>query len=267
MNLTEISDEHLKTINSSWDYYIDPNSSYDDISIDKIKKFIVKIEKNKQTKIELEPYEFLSKLKIVRKNKLTFGAYLLFVKNDSLISDIQVGRFKSEITIIDSLSIDKDLFTEIDEIIAFIKKHLMVEFIITGEPQHEERFDYPLDAIREIVVNMIVHRDYRNSSGSIIKIYDSKIEFFNPGKLFGGITIENLLSDNYTSQTRNKLIAKAFKETGLIEKYGTGIKRVMNICKTYGIIPPKFEEVFNGFKVTLFKEKLNEGVNEGVKNL
>jgi len=257
MNLTEISDEHLKTINGSWDFYIDPNNTLKNISIEKVKKFILKIEQNKQLKINQTPFDFLSKLKILRDNKLTFGAYLLFVKDDCLISDIQVGRFKSEITIIDSLSIDKDLFTEVDEIIAFIRKHLMVEFIITGEPQHEERFDYPLDAIREIVVNMIVHRDYRDSSGSIIKIYDTKIEFFNPGKLFGGITIKDLLSDNYTSQTRNKLIAKAFKETGIIERYGTGIKRILDICKNYGVVPPIFEEVFNGFKVTLFKEKLN----------
>jgi len=148
------------------------------------------------------------------------------------------------------------LFTEVNETIAFIKKHLMVEYIITGEPQRQERFDYPLDAIREIVINMIVHRDYRDSSNSIIKIFDDRIEFFNPGKLYGAITIDDLLSGNYSSQTRNKLIAKAFKEIGVIERYGTGIKRIFDICEVYGIIPPKFEEVFNGFRVTLFKEKL-----------
>lgn len=70
--------------------------------------------------------------------------------------------------IIDSLSLNTDLFNEVEEIITFIKKHLMVEFIITGEPQRTERFDYPIDAIREIVINMIVHRDYRDSSHSII---------------------------------------------------------------------------------------------------
>jgi len=133
----------------------------------------------------------------------------------------------------------------------------MVEYIITGEPQRTERFDYPPDAIREIVINMIVHRDYRDSSASIIKIFDNKIEFYNPGNLYGGITIEDLLSGNYTSKTRNKLIAKAFKEIGLIERYGSGIMRVRRICKEYGINEPKFEEIFNGFKVTLFKQKLD----------
>ncbi len=95
------------------------------------------------------------------------------------------------------------------------------------------------------------------SGGRIIVGVNDKIEFYNPGKLYGDITIENLLTDNYSSQTRNKLIAKAFKEIGLIEKYGSGIKRILNICKESGVIPPNFEEVFNGFRVTLFKEKLN----------
>ena len=268
MSIDEIANEHLRTINTSWDFYLDPNHDIDNISLDKIGDFIRKVASRNQTTINISPIDFLSKLEIIRDNKLTFGAYLLFVKDYCLISDIQVGRFKSETKIIDSVSINSDLFCEIEEVIAFIKKHLMVEYIITGDPQRIERFDYPLDAIREIVVNMVVHRDYRDSNGSIIKIYDDRMEFYNPGKLYGGITVEDLLSDNYSSQTRNKLIAKAFKEVGIIEKYGTGIKRILQICVNHGIKQPKFEEKYNGFNVTLYKEKLNEsrdrGVNGGV---
>ncbi|MCF6356316.1 MAG: DeoR family transcriptional regulator [Draconibacterium sp.] len=179
----------------------------------------------------------------------------MFVNDYCAISDVQVGRFKSDITIIDSVSLHTDLFTEVEEIIAFIKKHLMVEYIITGEPQRQERFNYPLDAIREIVINMVVHRDYRDSSASTIKIYDNRIEFYNPGNLYGGLTINNLLSGNYNSKTRNKLIANAFKEVGLIERYGSGIARISNICKDYGIVPPVFEEIIDGFRVVLFKQK------------
>lgn len=262
LNIEEISNEHLKTINSSWDFYPDPSHSIENISVEKVKRFIHKIEQRTQNKIEMAPLDFLSKLEIIRNNHLTFGGYLLFAKEYCSISDVQIGRFKSDITIIDSLTLSTDLFTETDEIIAFIKKHLMVEYIITGEPQNRERFDYPLDAIREIVINMIVHRDYRDSAASIIKIFDDRIEFYNPGKLVGGITIENLLSNNYTSQARNKLIAKAFKEVGMIERYGSGIRRILNICEEYGIIQPKIEEIFNGFRILLYKEKLNVTDND-----
>ncbi|MBU4486362.1 MAG: AAA family ATPase, partial [Candidatus Delongbacteria bacterium] len=59
--------------------------------------------------------------------------------------------------------------TETEEIIRFIQKNIMLEYIVTGKLEREEKYDYPIDAIREIVVNMIVHRDYRERYGSGIK--------------------------------------------------------------------------------------------------
>lgn len=87
---------------------------------------------------------------------------------------------------------------------------------------------------------------------------------FNPCRLYGNLTVNDLLSGNYISQTRNKLIAKAFKEVGLIERYGSGIRRIINICKVHGIIEPVFEEKPNGFMVTIFKEKLRK--TDGTEN-
>ena len=259
LSVDEIANEHLRTINSSWDFYIDPNHTEVDLSKEKIARFINRIKQNdgiRQT--GLSNLKILNKMEILRDGKVTFGAFLLFVKDYCVISDVQIGRFKSDVTIIDSLSLNTDLFQEVDSIIAFIKKHLKVEYIITGEPQRTERFDYPLDAIREIVVNMVVHRDYRDSSASIIKIFDNRIEFYNPGKLYGGITIQDLLSGNYTSRSRNKLIAKAFKEVGMIERYGSGIMRVCKICKEYGVKEPDFNEISNGFQVVLYSRVENE---------
>jgi ATP-dependent DNA helicase RecG len=261
LSIDEIANEHLKTINSSWDFYIDSNHSEADLSKEKISKFIKKVKQNDGiTRLGLSNTDILTKMEILREGKVTFGAYLLFAKDYCSISDVQIGRFKSDITIIDSISLNTDLFREIDEIMVFIKKHLKVEYIITGEPQRTERFDYPMDAIREIVVNMIVHRDYRDSSASIIKIFDNRIEFYNPGKLYGGITIQNLLSGNYTSKSRNKLIARAFKDAGMIERYGSGIMRIRKICKEYGIKEPVFNEVFDGFQVILYNEKIMDKV-------
>jgi ATP-dependent DNA helicase RecG len=111
---------------------------------------------------------------------------------------------------------------------------------------------------------MIVHRDYRDSSGSIIKIYDDKIEFFNPGGLYGNLTKEELLNFNYQPQARNKLIAKAFKEIGKVEKYGSGMKRIFTICEEYGIIAPQINIKENSFELVLFKEKVSGGVIGGV---
>ena len=275
MSMEEISNEYLKTKNSSWDYYVDTTQGFDDISLKKVDKFIKRIEKNFDKSFDDNPMQVLQKYELVRDDHITFGAYLLFVKDFCLISGIQAGRFKTPTDIIDSLSLNTDILTEIDELIIFIRKHLMVQYIITGNPQREERYDYPLDAIREIVLNMIVHRDYRDSSDSVIKIFDDRIEFFNPGDLYDGLTIEQLESNNYKSKTRNKLIALMFKECGLIEKYGSGIGRIKKLCKEHGIIEPQFKEMQKGFQVTLYKEKTmtevdtetNEGISEGINSL
>ncbi|MCH9740756.1 MAG: putative DNA binding domain-containing protein [Epsilonproteobacteria bacterium] len=264
MSMEEIANEYLKTKNSSWDYYVDSTQKFNDISLEKVDKFIKRIEKNFHKSFDDNPMQVLQKYGLVRDEQITFGAYLLFVKDFCLISGVQVGRFKTPTDIIDTLSLNCDILTEIDELIIFIRKHLMVEYIITGNPQREERYDYPLDAIREIVLNMIVHRDYRDSSDSVIKIFDDRIEFFNPGDLYDDLTIEQLNSNNYKSKTRNKLIALMFKECGLIEKYGSVIERVKKLCKEHGIVEPKLQEIQKGFQVTLYKEKLNEGINKGI---
>ena len=260
MGIDEIANEHLKTLNSSWDYFPDPYHSINDISFEKVNIFLNK--SGFQNKLGLSPVESLMKLEMLRDGKMTLGAYLLFVKDFCLISDVQIGRFKSPTIIIDSVSLNSDLFGEVEEIMAFIKKHLMVEYIITGNPERTERFDYPVEAVREVVINMVVHRDYRDSSASIVKFFDDRIEFYNPGKLYGGITINDLLSGNYSSKTRNKLIARAFKEVGLIERYGSGIMRIQKICDEYGVKKPLFEEWAQGFRVILFKEKVSKIEND-----
>ncbi len=111
MSVEDIANEHLKTINTSWDFYIDPNHSVQQISLDKVSRFIKRIELRTERNIPYTPIEFLAKTEMIRDGKPTFGAYLLFVEDYCLTSDVQIGRFKSDITIIDSLSLNMDLFS------------------------------------------------------------------------------------------------------------------------------------------------------------
>ena len=258
MSMEEIANEYLKTKNSSWDYYEDHQHDFNHISFEKVEKFIHRIEMNFGKNFDDTPIQILQKYSLTRDDKITQGAYLLFTQDFCMLSGIQVGRFKTSTDIIDSLSLNSDLLNEVDELMIFIRKHLMVEYIITGNPQRQERYDYPIDAIREIVLNMIVHRDYRDSSDSVIKIFDDRIEFFNPGELYDHQTIEQLNTNQYESKTRNKLIALMFKECGLIEKYGSGITRIKSLCAAHGIPAPVFEELQKGFKVTIYKETTQE---------
>jgi ATP-dependent DNA helicase RecG len=86
-----------------------------------------------------------------------------------------------------------------------------------------------------------------------IRIFDDRIEFFNPGRLMAGLTTEQLVRGSYVSAIRNKQIATIFKEAGIIEKYGSGIKRVLEFSRLYGLKDPLFEEMQDGFMATIFK--------------
>ncbi len=216
LNLQEISDMHLKTFNTSWDSYSTNNYTLEDISLEKINSFIEKNNRLNDLKIEDAPFHVLKKHELLKNEQITNACYLLFAKNDIFSATIELGRFSDPISIKDGLTVRSDLFLQVDEVINFIKKHLNKEYIITGNPEREERWQYPISAIREIVINMIVHRDYTHHGASSIKIYNDKIEFYNAGKLPDAITIEKLLTGNYVSEIRNIKIAGMFKQLKLI---------------------------------------------------
>lgn len=110
-----------------------------------------------------------------------------------------------------------------------------------------------MDAVREVVLNAIIHRDYTSSSDSIVKIFDDRIEIYNPGRLPAGLTVEKLLKGDYRSSVRNRKIADMFKEVGLVEKYGSGIRRIVHRFREYGLPVPRFQEISDGFMVTMYK--------------
>ena len=168
---------------------------------------------------------------------------------------MSVIRFSRDTIIKDSLVMRADLFSEVDAILSFIRKHINKNYVITGKIQRDERWEYPLNAIREIIINMVVHRDYQNPGDSFVKIYDDHIEFFNPGLLPNELTVGQLLSGNYVSFARNRKIADMFREAGVIEKYGDGIKRIMNTFQVEGLKVPDFESYQHGFKVSVFSSE------------
>jgi ATP-dependent DNA helicase RecG len=221
--------------------------------LEKVNQFIVLANQIRPYPILDAPLTVLKKYELAKGEAITNGCYLLFASGDVLLSTIEAGRFSLDTIVQDSATIRSDLFAEVDAALAFIRKHLSRSYIITGDKQRMERWDYPLEALREIVVNMIVHRDYMDASDSLIKVFTDRIEFFNPGRLLEGLSIEQLVSGNYVSAIRNKQIATLFKEAGIIEKYGSGIKRILEAMRAYGSPEPLLEEIQNGFRVTVFK--------------
>ncbi len=257
LSVSEVVNMHL-SLNTSWDSYPDPVHHLDDISLDKVQQSI-EIMRSRGMTINESPLSFLLKYDLIREEKLTNAAYLMFKNRDSIATTIELGRFQDIITIKDTSRTQADIITQVEDVLNFVKKHINVALIITGNAQNIQKWQYLLETIREIVLNMIIHRDYRADSDSVVKIFDNKIEFYNPGKLPGNITVQDLLENNYKSTPRNKAIAEFFKNLGWIEKYGSGIGRIVNYFTEENLPVPEFKAIGEGFQVTVFAPIIGKG--------
>jgi ATP-dependent DNA helicase RecG len=108
--------------------------------------------------------------------------------------------------------------------------------------------DYPAEAIREALLNAIVHRDYSFSSSTLISIFDDRIEFTTIGGLVKGITLNDIMLG--VSVLRNQHLANIFYRLNLIEAYGTGIPKIMGAYDE-NVVKPKIEVTDNAFKISL----------------
>ena len=247
----EIADLSMQSLQVSWDSYPAHNLSIDDIDLKKADKFIQKVNTIGRFKLEGTTVENLEKLRLISNSKITNAAYLLFAKNDTSYN-VHLGRFKTPSYIIDDKMLKGPLFEVVEETMKYLISQIKVAFEITGKTtQRTEIFEYPLPALRELVLNALIHRDYLSPVDIQIKVFDNSITFFNPGKLFGDLTVEDLKTNNYQAYARNKLLAEAFYLTGDIEKYGSGFKRIRNELKQYPTMNLEYKEIPNGFLVEL----------------
>lgn len=188
------------------------------------------------------------KLGLIINGNLTRAAQLLFGTHHT---NIHIGRFKSADTIIDDLVIRSPLVLAVEEAMNFIKRNITLSYSFTGELKRVERWQFPLQAIRELILNAVVHKDYTNPTDVIIKIFDSSIEISNPGRLMSGLTVDDLLTDSYQARHRNKLLAEIFYLTGDIEKYGTGFIRIRKWLTEYPELNYQFTDLKDFIRVTL----------------
>ena len=191
----------------------------------------------------------------------TVGGVLLFSKKRmQYFPDawMQLGLFagtnKNEI--LDSQQITTPLPEMIDEALNFIRRSIRVGLEIK-DIRHTEVWEIPKLALREALINAIVHTDYSLRGAPIrVAIFQDKIEIENSALLLWGLTIEDLKTG--VSKLRNPIIARTFKELGLIEQWGSGIQRMIKACEGAGFSPPFFEEIGPRIRVTFFKNPIRK---------
>ena len=183
----------------------------------------------------------------------TNSAVIVFGKNPQKYftnAIVRIGRFKEEHIIIGDKFIQGNLFSQLEEAEEAIKGFINVRYDISGDSfKRKEIWDYPIKAIREALLNSVVHRDYFMSNRQTqIKIFDDYIWFHNPGGLPEGITIDDLMR-LHSSFPRNPLIANVMYRSDFIEAWGTGIVRICSALLEAGLLPPEFKEEMGGFSV------------------
>ena len=250
MDLIEITNMNLQSLQLSWDSYVAQDTYLDDLDAKKIEIFFQRVDEKGRFRLSGTTKEKLQKLNLIQGKAVSNAAKLLFAKELNTYT-IHLGRFKTPSMIIDDKIIKSTLFEAVEESMRFIISHLKVAFEFTGEIERKEIFEYPIKAIRELLLNAIVHRDYTSPIDIQIKIFDNSITMFNPGKLYGDLTIEELHTDEYQSRARNKLVVEAFYLTGDIEKYGSGYIRVREEIQSYPTMLFEYKESGDGYLVKL----------------
>ena len=272
----EMPKEELKRIFTKDVYWdgLTNNCTLDDIDEKTVKSFLnsaVSKGRLPDDALNESTENLLKRLELITPdNKLTNGAVMLFGKNPQkyfINTSIRIGLFKGldDTLIIGDKEIEGNLFNQVLEAETAIKSYINVRYNIK-DFQREDIWDYPLTALRETILNAIIHRDYHDFSSPVfVKIYDDRIWFYNSGNLYG-ITMEQLRTA-HPSKSRNPLIMKIFHLSGLVERFGSGILRMENSCRQMGIPAPELKEEGNGFTVTYQKEyeNINDRQKKAVK--
>ena len=169
---------------------------------------------------------------------------------------IQAGRFagKDRATILDHTRLDMHPVQAIEEAVSFVEKHSMRGAVI-GRVRRRDRWSLPPEAVREAIVNAVVHADYSQKGAPIrIAIFDDRMEVENPGLLPFGLTLEELPLG--VSKLRNRVLGRVFQELGLVEQWGSGVQRMIAACREDGLPAPTWEEIGIRLRVTLRTEQV-----------
>ena len=168
---------------------------------------------------------------------------------------VKCARFKGTTMSVftDKKEYGGDIFSSLENTQSFVLNHINLKGEIKGL-YRTDTYEIPVPALREALINALVHRDYVNQGRDIkVGIYDDVVNIVSPGGLPHSITMEDVF--NGRSEARNRIVAHVFKELGLIEQWGSGINRIITACVDLGLETPKIAEQNDFFDVEIFRPR------------
>lgn len=257
MTAPEITEVHLQSTGQSPDARLVEGKTVDDLDLTLVKQYMNRAVNSGRRSFSVndDPLETLMKLELIRsRHEVSLAALLLFGESpQSPFSQavIRSGRIRGQADIVDDLTIYGPLPAQVEGAMAFLRKHMRVEYVIGDSLERNENWDYPLAALREGLMNAVCHRDYSDLAEIQIKIFDDALQVWSPGFLPFGVTVEELLLPTHASKPRNRLITQIFYDMGMIERYGSGTGRVLEACRNAGLPEPVFGNFSGGFRILL----------------
>jgi len=243
-------------------------SEFTDVNKDEIALFLAKLRSKKPNLAKLEDKKNLTLSGIYSEYKLTLAGLMLFGLYPQalfpqlcitavVIPGTQIGATgEHDERFVDNKKIEGTIPQMIESAISFVFRNMRERTIITNNGKRADKAEYPMKAIREIILNAVIHRDYSiHTENSPIRImmFTDRIEVENPGGLYGRITLSNL--GKVGADTRNPYVASNLEIMIDTENRFSGIPTIINEMKKAELPPPVFENRRGVFKVILYNEK------------
>jgi ATP-dependent DNA helicase RecG len=220
----------------------------------------------------------LNKLNLIQSNTLLNACEVLFCNANTMEVQAAVFAGTDKVTFLDIKKFHGTLFDLLEKSEQYIKEHInwRVKF---GRIEREEIPEVPMKAIREALVNSFCHRDYTIPKGNEIAVFKDRIEIYNPGAFPEGFTPDDFIKGKERSILRNPIIAETLYKSKEIEKWGSGLKRIFEECRS-NKVKVEFETLKSGFLAVFYRdlettktgailkgEGISKGISEGIKFL
>ncbi|MDY4079889.1 MAG: ATP-binding protein [Clostridium sp.] len=249
-------------------------ANIEDIMTNNLEKYLLELRSKKANFTNLSNEKICRLQGFINESKPTLAGVMMFSDYPQAffpqlcITAVSIpGTEMSEIgsvgeRFIDNERIDGTFTQMLNDALIFVRKNIKSKTIIdknTGK--RVDKPDYPIVAIRELIINALVHRDYSihtDYTPITIKIFSDRFEIENPGGLYGRMTIDQL--GKVSADTRNPFIANALEILGETENRYSGIPTIINAMKEYGLPEPKFESERGIFRATLYNQSNQETI-------
>ena len=250
----------LKKSGKTWDDVIEARATFADIDEKAFKIFLAASQNTGRLPENdgLDLPELFEKLRLTENGQLKRAAIILFGKDPGKFFPsiyVKIGRFgKNDTDIIFQETEEGNLIMLLQAVLNQLNHKFLIRSIGFEGMHRIEKGEYPVAAIREMLLNALVHRNYIGAPIQI-RVYDNKISIWNEGSLPAGLTLA-ALKRSHSSRPRNPIIADVSFKGGYIDAWGRGTIKILDTCKEAELPEPEMQEQDGGFSITLFKNKL-----------